>query len=114
MLRTIIDSSTEGIVAVDDAARITLFNKAAEEIFGFGQDQAAGRPVADVIPNTRLPYVLSTGEPEIGELQIIGRRQIATKRIPIRTGDQVTGVVATFQEVSQLQKRTVHPPQALQ
>ncbi len=104
MLRTIIDSSTDGIIAVDDAARITLFNKAAEDIFGFGQDQAAGRPVADVIPNTRLPYVLSSGEPEIGELQIIGKRQIATKRIPIRTGDQVTGVVATFQEVSQLQK----------
>lgn len=104
MLRTIIDSSTDGIIAVDDAARITLFNKAAEDIFGFGQDWAAGRPVADVIPNTRLPYVLSSGEPEIGELQIIGKRQIATKRIPIRTGDQVTGVVATFQEVSQLQK----------
>ncbi|MDT8901570.1 sigma 54-interacting transcriptional regulator [Anaeroselena agilis] len=104
MLRTIIDSSTDGIVAVDEAARITLFNKAAEDIFGFGQEQAAGRPVADVIPNTRLPHVLSTGEAEIGELQIIGKRQIATKRIPIRTGDQVTGVVATFQEVSQLQK----------
>ncbi|MDR7865729.1 MAG: sigma 54-interacting transcriptional regulator [Sporomusaceae bacterium] len=104
MLRTIIDSSTDGIIAVDDAARITLFNKAAEGIFGFGQDRAAGRPVTDVIPNTRLPQVLSTGEPEIGELQIIGKRQIATKRIPIKTGDQVTGVVATFQEVSQLQK----------
>ncbi len=104
MLRTIIDSSTDGIIAVDDAARITLFNKAAEDIFGFGQDRAAGRPVTDVIPNTRLPHVLSTGEPEIGELQIIGKRQIATKRIPIKTGDQVTGVVATFQEVSQLQK----------
>lgn len=35
---------------------------------------------------------------------MIGKRPIATKRIPIKTGSQVTGVVATFQEVSQLQK----------
>ncbi len=104
MLRTIIDSSTDGIIAIDDTARITLFNKTAETLFGFSQNQVAGCPVAEVIPNTRLPHVLRTGRPEIGEVQLVGKRQIATKRIPIKTGDQVSGVVATFQEVSQLQK----------
>lgn len=103
-LRTIIDSTTDGIIAIDDNARITLFNKTAEELFGFSHTQVVGCPVAEVIPNTRLPQVLRSGVPEIGEVQSIGKRQIATKRIPIRTGGQVNGVVATFQEVSQLQK----------
>jgi PAS domain S-box-containing protein len=104
MLRTIIDSSTDSIVAIDDTARITLFNKAAEELFHVNQNQVVGCPVADIIPNTRLPHVLRTGKPEIGEVQMIGVRPIATKRIPIKTGKQVTGVIATFQEVAQLQK----------
>jgi PAS domain S-box-containing protein len=104
MLRTIIDSSTDGIIAIDDTARITLFNRTAEDLFGVSQSEVAGCPVAEIIPTTRLPHVLRTGEPEIGEVQLIGKRQIATKRIPIRAGEQVTGVVATFQEVSQLQK----------
>ncbi len=103
-LRTIIDSTTDGIIAIDDTARITLFNKTAEDLFGLSQNQVAGCPVAEIIPNTRLPHVLRTGEPEIGEVQLIGKRQIATKRIPIKTGGLVSGVVATFQEVSQLQK----------
>lgn len=104
MLRTIIDSSTDGIIAIDDTARITLFNKAAENLFNVNHKQVAGCPVAEIIPNTRLPYVLRTGKPEIGEVQMIGKRPIATKRIPIKTGNHITGVVATFQEVSQLQK----------
>lgn len=104
MLRTIIDSSTDGIVAIDDGGRITLFNKAAEDLFNVNQNRVLGCPAIEVIPNTRLPHVLRSGEPEIGEVQIIDNRPIATKRIPIKAGNQVTGVVATFQEVSQLQK----------
>lgn len=104
MLRTIIDASTDGIVAIDDTARITLFNKAAEDLFKLNQSQVVGCLATEIISNTRLPHVLRTGEPEIGEVQIIGKKPIATKRIPIKTGQQVTGVVATFQEVSQLQK----------
>lgn len=104
LLRTVIDSSTDGIVAIDDTTRITLFNKVAEELFHVSRNQAIRCPVNEIIPNTRLPYVLYTGQSEIAEIQTIDTRKIATQRFPIRTGEQITGAVATFQEISQLQR----------
>jgi len=103
LLRTIIDASTDGIVAIDESARIALFNKGAEELFHVGRNQARGLLISDILPNSGLPDVLLTGAEEIGEVQIIDAKQIATKRIPIKTNNEIVGVVATFQEVSQLQ-----------
>ena len=104
LLKTIIDASVDGIVAIDDNSNITLMNQVAEKMFHTSRNEAVGSPVETVIPNTRLPQVLMTGEAEIGEVQMIGIGPIATKRIPIKAGRNVTGVVATFQEVSQLQR----------
>ena len=103
LLRTIINSSTDGIVAVDGKSRITIFNPAAEEVFGRRAVEALGRNVGDVIPNTRLPLIVARGHSEIGEVQRIGTRAIATKRIPIKLGDSVVGAIASFQDVTQLQ-----------
>ena len=104
MLKAIIDLSTDGIVAIDETSCITLFNKAAGDIFNVNRNQVVGRPVAEIIQNTRLPYVLRTGQAETVEVQTIGTKSIATNRIPIKRGTEVIGVVATFQEVSQLQR----------
>ena len=103
LLRTIIDSSTDGIVAVDGKSRITIFNPAAEEVFAIKASDALGRNVGDVIPNTRLPLIVARGHSEIGEIQRIGARAIATKRIPIKLNDSVIGAIASFQDVTQLQ-----------
>jgi PAS domain S-box-containing protein len=103
LLRTIIDSSTDGIVAVDGKSRITIFNPAAEEVFDIKANDALGRNVGDVIPNTRLPLIVARGHAEIGEIQRIGARVIATKRIPIKLDDSVIGAIASFQDVTQLQ-----------
>lgn len=104
LLRTVIDSSTDGIIAIDETSRVTLINKVAEKFFNLKGSETIGRLANDVIPNTRLPQVLETGKAEIAEVQTVDYRQIATKRIPIITGRGVSGAVATFQEVSQLQR----------
>ena len=103
LLQTVIDASVDGIVAIDDSCNITLMNQVAEKLFRTSRNDALGRSVESVIPNTRLPHILTTGLAEIGEVQRIGAGTIATKRIPIKTGRSVTGAIATFQEVSQLQ-----------
>lgn len=104
LVRTIVNSSTDGIVAVDKRACITYFNPAACEIFQASQAEVIGRPVKEVIPNTRLPEVLDSGSVEIGEVQHIGDKILATKRIPIKLADKVVGAIANFQDVTQLQR----------
>lgn len=104
LLKTIIDSATDGIIAIGEDECINIYNPVAESIFGLPREQVLGRPVKRVIPNTRLPRVLASGKAEIGEVQIIGEKKIATKRIPIKIKEKVVGVVAHFQEVTELQR----------
>lgn len=104
LLRTIINSSTDGILAVNREERITIFNPMAEEVFHTPAAQALGKKVADVIPNTRLPDILDSGTAEIGEIQHIGNKIIATKRVPIKLQGKSIGAIATFQDVTQLQR----------
>jgi PAS domain S-box-containing protein len=103
LLQTIINSTTDGIVAVDKAGLITFFNPAAGEVFHLSQAEVIGRKINEVIPNTRLSLTLANGMPEIGEIQHIGRKVIATKRIPIKLEGSVVGAIANFQDVTQLQ-----------
>lgn len=103
LLRSIIDMSTDGIMVVDKQARITLLNPVAEDIFRINSNLAAGRPVYEVIPNSRLHIVVNTAKAEVGEIQYVADRVLATKRIPIKVGDEVVGAVANFQDVTQLQ-----------
>ena len=102
-LRTIIHSVHDGVVATDEQGRITAVNLVAEEIFGLREKDALGMHIEQAIPNTRIDKVLSTGQPELEQLQQTPKGYIVTNRIPINVAGQVQGVVATFQEVAKIQ-----------
>jgi len=99
----------DGIVATDEKGNITVLNPAAEKTFHVSEAHALGRPIASVIPDTRIDEVLRSGKAEIGQLQTIRDGHILTNRIPINVDGSVKGVVATFQEVTQIQdaERTI-------
>jgi PAS domain S-box-containing protein len=40
----------DGVVSADQNGRIVLFNRAAEEIFGYNLDEVLGRPIDLLIP----------------------------------------------------------------
>ncbi len=45
----IIDGALDGIVMIDDTGHVLEFNRAAEEMFGFGRDEAIGSQIVDLI-----------------------------------------------------------------
>jgi PAS domain S-box-containing protein len=49
-LRVLIESTTDAIVTVDSIGVITMWNGAAENIFGCGRDEAVGLPITRFIP----------------------------------------------------------------
>ena len=49
-LAGIIGSATDGIVSVDEQQRITVFNAAAEKMFGYTASQILGQPLDRLIP----------------------------------------------------------------
>ncbi|MDP3287686.1 MAG: sensor domain-containing diguanylate cyclase, partial [Methyloversatilis sp.] len=48
--RSVVDAAYDAIVTVDQQQRITLFNRAAEHLFGYEQAQMLGQPLEALIP----------------------------------------------------------------
>lgn len=97
-LKTILNHIADALVAVNCEGKITFFNSAARRLIT-GGDEAVGKDVRQVIPNTRLPVVLQTETEELNQLQRLGDTTIITNRFPVRdkTG-KVVGAVAIFRD----------------
>jgi len=100
----LIDSACNGIVAIDSEGIIRVFNDSAEKITGIKATDAIGKKATKVIPNTRLHKVLKSGKAELGQKQEIGKSKILTNRTPIVEDGKVSGVVAIFQDITELEK----------
>ncbi len=107
VLDIVFDMVHDGILAVDEAGIVTLFNKAAEHITGLKQKDVLGKRVTDVIPNTRLPLILQVGKPEINQEQNLGNTIIITNRMPLRNESGVViGAVAIFRDITEIRALT--------
>jgi PAS domain S-box-containing protein len=104
LLRVVVDSSRDGIVAIDEQGRITLFNPAAAEVFGVAAAEALGASVSQVIPTTELPGILREGRTDFGVLQQVGDKVIVTHRQAVKVGGRSVAAIASFQDVTQLQR----------
>ncbi len=49
MFQAVVESALNGIVMIDQTGIITLWNNAAEKIFGYSEKEAIGKPVCDII-----------------------------------------------------------------
>lgn len=102
-IATILDSTHDGMIAVNRAGTVTLFNKAAERITGLKAGDVVGRLAVEAIPNTRLHLVLASGDAELNRQQELGKTVIITNRVPVRdeTG-LITGAVAVFRDITEI------------
>jgi len=104
-LRTIIDFTYSGIIAIDQNKIITICNPYAEKIFGINKTNLINKRINEVLPSTRLDKVLETGLTETNKLQSISKDiTISTNRIPIIVDSVIVGAVATFNDVAEIQR----------
>ena len=102
-LDKILDSTHDGMIAVDETGVVILFNKAAERITGLKAGGILGRKAVDVVPNTRLHIVLARGEAELNQQQTIGQTAIITNRVPLRNEEGgIVGAVAVFRDITEI------------
>ena len=104
-LRAILDFIRDGVIAVDAEGIVTVCNPAVEKIFQFPSEHLVGKKVDDVLTHSRIMHVLQSGKEELNRIQEENGVKIITNRVPILQGEEVIGVVSTFQEVSILQKQ---------
>ncbi len=97
----ILDSTHNGIIAVDKNGYIVIFNAAARRILKCSDD-VIGRHIREIIPETRLPVVLKTGRPELGKKILLNNSLYMTNRTPILRLGEVIGALAVFEDVAHL------------
>jgi len=91
LLKTILESINECIVAINEKGIITMMSKSYKEFLNC--ENPEGKHVEEVIENTRLTKVLETGKTEVGDIQGIKGNKMIAMRIPIIEGEKVVGAI---------------------
>jgi transcriptional regulator with PAS, ATPase and Fis domain len=77
------EEASAGAIAVDRQTRITWINHSYSQLLGLDDPaQAVGRPVQQVIPQTRMPEVVETGKPLLLDIMEHNRQQLVVTRLP--------------------------------
>jgi PAS domain S-box-containing protein len=94
-LSGIISIAADGIICIDDSERIVLFNRGAEEIFGYSAEQAIGQRLDILIPErSREAHHASVQEfaaSPIAARRMAERRSVWARR---RTGEEFPAEVS--------------------
>jgi PAS domain S-box-containing protein len=123
----VIQNMTNGLVVVDQRARVTVFNKAAAALLGYGATEVLGQGLCDAVPGaaeladvieSTLPHPLrsaqaseekaATDNPLRPPHEVSVRHRdggvlpLAVNASPLRANDgTVTGVVCLFEDLSE-------------
>jgi PAS domain S-box-containing protein len=113
---TILESISDGVFTIDTHKRITSFNRAAENITGFTQQEAIGQYCFDIFRadicerDCALGKTLSTKTPQINIPAQIITKQGEQKPIRLSTNilkshaGEIIGGVETFRDLSDLEE----------
>jgi PAS domain S-box-containing protein len=114
-LLTIINSISDGVLAIDLDMQITFFNKAAEKITGFTREESIGRRCWEVFRTNvcekecALRQTFKTGEPVINKYVCSTRADGTQVPISVSTAllkdknGSIIGGVETFRDLSQVE-----------
>ncbi|MEH7119103.1 sigma 54-interacting transcriptional regulator [Neobacillus vireti] len=100
----IFDAANDGMVVIDRHGQVILFNKRAEEIMGVKKEQAIGKDILEVIPMSRLLFILQSRRVESNQEMVLGNgRKIITTRLPIiEENGSLVGAFAVFKDITEV------------
>lgn len=106
--QAILESIREGIIAVNRKGIITLANQATKRLLGLAEGEVlVGKPITDIVSNSRLLEVMNKGISEYDQEMFIGDNEVVVNRIPILDyRGQVIGAVSSFRNKSELFRLT--------
>ncbi|MEH7822354.1 sigma-54-dependent Fis family transcriptional regulator [Bacillus altitudinis] len=98
----IFNATNDGMIFINMDEEVVLFNRSAAKMVGCSQKDAIGRHIREVIPNTKLPDILRSREPEFNQKQILNQQiQIVTTRLPIiDDAGRMLGALSIFKDIT--------------
>ncbi|QRY37943.1 sigma-54-dependent Fis family transcriptional regulator [Bacillus sp. PDNC022] len=98
----IFNATNDGMIFINMDEEVVLFNRSAAKMVGCSQKDAIGRHIREVIPNTKLPDILRSREPEFNQKQFLNQQiQIVTTRLPIiDDAGRMLGALSIFKDIT--------------
>lgn len=100
----ILDSMSDGVIAVDAAGRIFYANPAYVSVLGVPLRRVLGRLIQDVEPGSLLGRALEERAPLTNENQLIAsiKKCVSLRTFPLWDGETFLGAVSIFRDVTRL------------
>lgn len=96
ILEAILQNIYEGIIVVDKDGKVLMFNGAYADFLNVRPDDALGKPITDIIKDSRMTDVMRSGVSDIGSVQRIGTHNAVVKNLPIKIDDEVVAGVSNI------------------
>ncbi|KXG76181.1 sigma-54 interaction domain-containing protein [Thermotalea metallivorans] len=102
ILETIFETAYDWIVVVNREGIVTMMSQTYLDFLELKKEEAIGKHVTQVIPNTRMHIVAKTGKAEIGDIQEIKGNYMIATRLPVIVDGKVIGAVGkvNFKDIS--------------
>lgn len=102
-METMINSTYNPIIAIDQDGRITTWNQAAEKNTGLLKEDVIGRYINDIVPESEIYNIVRTGQTEFGKRVNLGDKSFISNRAPIIKNGEIKGAVAVLYDVSDVE-----------
>ena len=105
IVNALIDNPYECPIVIDKKGIIRFMSRFSKNLIKIDPENAIGKHISDVIPETHLHEVLEEGKARIGDTLYIAGRQQVISRIPLRNyKDEIIGAVGKgiFNETSKV------------
>lgn len=106
--KKIIDLSADALQVVDKEGRLVYINTSFTELHNVTEAEVLGKPVTEIIDNTRMHVVAQSGVPEHDQLQTINGTAYVVSRIPIMENNECVGALGMirFRYLEEIQALT--------
>src|SRR5699024_3949285 len=105
----ILQSTHEGIIAVNDNELLTMITSAAQRIL-FNREAEAnefiGKSMKELLPHTDIFHVLTDGGSHYNREMILGENIVLVNRTPIQSEAAIIGAVSTFRKKTEVEHVT--------
>nr|WP_252187621.1 sigma-54-dependent Fis family transcriptional regulator [Anaeromonas gelatinilytica] len=99
-INSIIESTKHAIIAIDEEENVIILNTIAEKILEIDTKDSLGKNISEVLPSSKLPFILRNGKTNINNLIKIKNKKIMTSRAPIVENGEIKGAISLFSDVT--------------
>jgi PAS domain S-box-containing protein len=102
--RSILDSASEGIIALDRNGIITNINRTAKNLLKINDGDVTGKPIARYLPEAPAFSGMDSQKPVLDKLERVNKELFIFNYQPITLENAVIGSTATFKDITNVMR----------